>query len=425
MSGRDGGGMGPLRDGQTVAVIGGGPGGIGCALALKREAARRGTDVHVIVFEGKRFGAHYNQCAGVLSPPIVSILKEHCGVTLPPELCQREITGYVLHSEQRSVLLSGSEHGGTSLSVRRVEFDDFLERCAREHGIEIVQARATDLEFRKNEVVVFTWGGTVRAAAVVGAFGLSRAMTATLARHTPYRPPRALETIVTKFHPDGGRSKHIPDLLGNHIHVLLPPVPRVEFGALIPKGNHVTAILAGEALRTDDMDAFLDLPPVRRLVPGRPAPEDYFKGHFPTSLARGAFGDRYVTIGDAAGLVRPFKGKGINSAILTGAMAATTMMEVGVSAGAFRCFYRECEEITRDVWYGRLMRALAGLTSHKLSMDPVLRLAEKDADLRGLLFDCVSGREAYRRIVLRKGNLRLALRLGAAVLLDRVWHPTA
>ena len=413
-------GMGPLSDGQTVAIIGGGPAGIACALTLKREAAHRGIALRVVVLEGKRFGRDYNQCAGVLSPPIAGLLENDFGVVLPPELCQREIQGYVFHSERAGITLSGPEYGGASMAVRRVEFDDYLERHALQQGVEIVQTRATDIEFRQGEVVIFTWGGTLRAAAVVGAFGLSRAMTATLARHTSYRPPRTLETVVTKVHPAGMGGGRIPDLLGNHIHVLLPSLPRVEFGALIPKGNHVAVIIAGDALRTDDMDGFLDLPPVREIVSGSPNPEEYFKGPFPIGLARGAIGNRYDTICDAAGLVRPFKGKGINSAITTGMLAAQTMMQEGVSAEAFRAFRRRCQDITGDMPYGRLVRALARLASHQFSMEPVVRLAGNDALLRDLLFDCVSGRETYRHIVLRKGNLRLAMRLGSALLLDRL-----
>ena len=37
---------------------------------------------------------------------------------------------------------------------------------------------------------------------------------------------------------------------------------------------------------------------------------DYHRGCFPVKPAKHLFGDRYVTIGDAAGLIRPFKGKG-------------------------------------------------------------------------------------------------------------------
>jgi flavin-dependent dehydrogenase len=263
--------------------------------------------------------------------------------------------------------------------------------------------------------MLFTWAGTFRADAVVGAFGTGRVMADTFARRTAYRPPPLLETLVTKHHPLGEGSGDIPDLLGNFIHVFLPPLPRIEFGALIPKGDHVTAIIAGSAARTDDMTAFLALPAVRRLADIPPDPVHYYRGRFPVGLARGYYGDRYVTVGDAAGLVRPFKGKGITSAVVTGGLAAAAMLDAGISAAALREFARGCAEITGDLWYGRLVRGLAWITGHWFAVDPLVRQAHADAALRDVLFDCVSGRDTYRRIVLRRGNPALALRLALAL----------
>ena len=411
--------MGPLSDGQTVAIIGGGPGGIACALALTREATSRGIALNILIFEGKRFEVDFNQCSGILSPPLLSILAEHA-IVLPPSLIQREILGYVLHADTQSLVLSGDEYGGVSLAVHRAEFDHYLMQCARERGARIIPTRVSDLEFHSHGARIFTWQGTHDAAVIVGAFGLSRAMTSTLARYTAYRPPRTLDTVITRIHPDGYTREFIPDLLDNHIHVILPPLPRVEFGAVIPKGNHIAVIVAGRQVTTADMDAVLALPAIRRLLPAGAAAEEYYKGRFPISVARGMFGDRYVAVGDAAGLVRPFKGKGINSSMISGALAARTMLDEGVSAQAFTHYAADCRDITGDIGWGGLVRKLAWFTSHHLSMDAILREATRDAALRELLFDCVSGRESYRHIVRRRGNLLRALRLGLAAVVDRL-----
>ena len=63
--------LGPLEDGQSVAIIGGGPSGAACAITLKNLAAEMGKEIDVILYEGKEFSGepHYNQCVGVLSPP--------------------------------------------------------------------------------------------------------------------------------------------------------------------------------------------------------------------------------------------------------------------------------------------------------------------------------------------------------------------
>lgn len=406
--------LGPIQDGQTVAIIGGGPGGVGCALALQQEAQRLGRDIQIVLFEGKRFGEHYNQCAGVLSPPCQELLQTF-DLSLPADLIQRKIAGYVLYGDREQLYLPEADSEAPSLAVQRAHFDRFLLAQARSRGVEIVQGRVTDVEFHPEGIIVYSWSGTYRACAVVGAFGLSKAMAACFARRVGYVPPPFLETLVANFYPNSAEA--LPDLLGNLIHVFLPRLPRVEFGALIPKSDHLTVILAGWDVSGREMDAFLALPLVRALLPATPH-TDYFKGRFPIGLARRFWGDRYVLIGDAAGLVRPFKGKGINSALFTGRIAAETLLQEGLSRTALARFHRRCHELTGDLWYGRLMRRLAHLSAH-LSLDPILRLAQQEPHLRQLLFDCVSGRETYRNIVCRRENLGLAGRLAPALL--RSW----
>src|SRR5512147_490848 len=102
-------GLGPLADGGRVVVIGGGPGGTATAIALKRGAIALGRDVKVTVVEGKQFlnEQHYNQCAGVLSPPVVDLIERVLQVPFPHHLCNKTITGYVLHTAHRSVILDG------------------------------------------------------------------------------------------------------------------------------------------------------------------------------------------------------------------------------------------------------------------------------------------------------------------------------
>jgi flavin-dependent dehydrogenase len=57
---------------KHIVIIGGGPGGSACALALERKATELGRPVRITLIEGKQFRGekHYNQCVGVLSPPL-------------------------------------------------------------------------------------------------------------------------------------------------------------------------------------------------------------------------------------------------------------------------------------------------------------------------------------------------------------------
>ena len=62
---------------KRIAIIGGGPAGTSCALTLLRGARERGREIEVLLIEPKRFGEHYNQCAGVLT--VDESLKELMG----------------------------------------------------------------------------------------------------------------------------------------------------------------------------------------------------------------------------------------------------------------------------------------------------------------------------------------------------------
>ena len=94
-----------INDGDTVCVVGGGPGGSACAMVLLKEAQQLGKKIKVVLLEHKKFSEnrHYNQCIGVLSPPFEDILKNELDLVLPDNLVLNEIEGYRLHSDLLSL----------------------------------------------------------------------------------------------------------------------------------------------------------------------------------------------------------------------------------------------------------------------------------------------------------------------------------
>ena len=132
----------PLENGDTVCILGGGPGGASCALALKREAQKLNKEVRVVIFEQKSFREprQYNQCIGVLSPPLENILKEKLGVDLAKHLLLKEIEGYCLHSDVLSLNLDGKDHGKT-YAVSRADFDALMLEEAEKSGAEVLPSK--------------------------------------------------------------------------------------------------------------------------------------------------------------------------------------------------------------------------------------------------------------------------------------------
>lgn len=395
-------GMGPLQDGGTAVVIGGGPGGTAAALALKQGAQALGRQIQVVIIEEKHFAGeqHYNQCAGVLSPPIATMMEQELSVPFPHHLTQCMINGYVLHTAKRQITLDGEAE--PSIALRRIQFDAYMLDVTRQRGVEVQAARATDIEFHADKVIVYTNSGSLKADVVVGAFGLDEGAAAIFRRAVSYRQPAALSSVVTKYHPGDAGIKEF----GQRIHAFLPPDPEIEFGAVTPKGNHLTINIAGAAVDARLMEAFLATPDVRKTLPylenaGRFSTKDlrYFKGRFPRGLAHNFAGDRFVMVGDAAGLVRAFKGKGVTSAIQTGIRAAQVILNDGISEWAFQKYRALNADIIGDLPYGQVMRHLTILGARLGLMDVVLLAAEQDEHLRRALFDAVSAHRPYREVV--------------------------
>src|ERR671938_842174 len=422
-----------LHDGSTIVIIGGGPAGASCAIRLLRGADARGLRLRVLIFEGKDFNVHANQCVGVLSPPVEDVLAEELDIHLPPSLIQRQIFGYRLHGARENLFLTGHgasasdvRKGSATYAVERAEFDQFMLDRARELGAQVIEARVTGVEFVRgdglDEVRVYSESEYIRADVVVGAFGLDEALLSVFEEVTNRnrrrgfrRPAKWLKSYLTTL---PAPACFQTEKLGHIVHAFLLPsaCPRIEFGAITPKGDHVLVNIAGERVSSSDLDLFLQMPEVQQLLPAfDPLAINYYEGRFPSAPARNAYGHRYALVGDATGWLRPFKGKGINTAIITGLRAAETMLEHGVSKRAFEHYRRACGDLLRDYRYGVMVRHLM-LWGARLCLDPMIDVGKTDPLMYDALFDAVSGHESYRNIIRRSMKTRIVRKVAVRAL---------
>lgn len=395
--------LGPLNDGGRVIIIGGGPSGVACALALQKLGNESGRHLSITIVESKEFSGerHYNTCSGVVSPPLAELLENGLGLPFPYHLARSRISGYVLHTNRAEIQLDDPDR--SCIALRRIQFDAYMLDAAQQRGITVEPARAMDMEFHDDRVIVYTDGVPVEGDVVVGAFGMDEGTAALLARHTAYRSPWALSAVVTKYHP----GLEAMTEFGPYIHAFLPGDARIEFGAVTPKGNHLTINIGGLSVDSDIMASFLNYPAVSGVLKGmefarRTDANDlrFYKGRFPNSQAENYYGDRFVIVGDAAGLVRAFKGKGITSGVSTGIRAARTMIEHGISRAAFHEHYRAAnQDITGDLSYGRFVRLLAINMGRIGWMDAVICAAQNDERLQCALYDAVSAVGPYKDVL--------------------------
>ena len=310
-----------LMDGAQIGVIGGGPAGSFFSFFLLDMAARRGIDIHVDIYEPRDFSkpgpAGCNMCGGIISESLVQQLAVE-GISLPQTVVQRGINSYVLHTDVGSVPIE------TPLQEKRIgavfrgpgprgltefkwgSFDGHLQQLALEKGANVIHERVGDVTWNEGRPQVVTKSGSPNTydllAVCVGVN--SSVLKLFQSMEIGYRPPETTKTFIREFYLGEQR---VNEILGSSMHVFLLDIPRLEFAALVPKGDYVTLCMLGTDIDMDLVHMFLDDPTVRSCLPVDLDPNEGSCQCSPRINVKAAFqpfGDRLVFIGDSGGDVR-------------------------------------------------------------------------------------------------------------------------
>jgi hypothetical protein len=223
-----------------------------------------------------------------------------------------------------------------------------------------------------------------------------------------YRPPRTTKTLIREYWLGTG---DIDRYLGNAMHVFLLNIPRLEFAAIIPKGEYASLCLLGDEIDDELVDSLVESPEVKRLMPPDLRLEEGVCQCRPRINVQGAaqpFGDRIVFIGDC-GVTRLYK-DGIGAAYRTAKSAAATAVFQGISAEDFRRHYLPaCKAIHGDNAIGKLIFWVTRqIQSRRVTRRAVLRMtaSEQRKDdsnqwMSMVLWDMFTGSAPYRDILLR------------------------
>ncbi len=366
-----------LEDGSRVAVIGGGPAGSFFAYFLLNGARRIGLDLHVDIYEPRDFSSagpgSCNMCGGIISESLVQSLAAE-GVILPSSVVQRGIDSYVMHVDGGHERIDtpfhekriAAVHRGTGprgiQEIKWGSFDGYLLGLAEQAGAAPNRQRVTDLRWKDGRPEVVTREGTSRTydLAVV-ATGVNAA-TARICEGLGlgYSPPPTTKTYISEFFLG---QEMVSEQLGSSMHVFLLDIPRLEFAALIPKGDYVTLCLLGHGIDGALVERFLAHPEVRQcLPPDWHAPKRFChcSPGISIGVARSYFADRVLFVGDC-GVTRLYK-DGIGAAYRSAKAASGAVLFGGISAGDFRRRYAPaCRRMARDNALGRIVFGVTGL----------------------------------------------------------------
>jgi flavin-dependent dehydrogenase len=411
-----------LSKGSRIAVVGGGPSGSFFAFFLLKMAAAIDLDIEVDIYDPRSFShcgpAGCNHCGGIVSESLVQILAAE-GINLPSSVVQRGIESYVVHmdvgsvaiqnqvGEQRIAALYRGNGPRESCESPWESFDGYLQGLAVQRGANVVRKLITDIDWRSGYPwLQFADQAELKYDLVTVATGVNSNFLKLLDdMPAGFELPRTTRAYVCEFR---SSEDEILSILGNSVHAFLLPIPRLEFAAIIPKGEFATVVMLGDDLDDEVVHAFLKDPAVLRCFPTNVLPPVCSCAPLVNMGARKKpYGDRIVLVGDS-GVTRLYK-DGIGAAFRTGKAAATTAVFQGVSEEAFKhSFWPTCQSITRDNAIGKVMFGTTGILKRVTFLrNVILRMTAREQmdpsrkpHMSLLLWNMFTGSAPYTQIFL-------------------------
>ena len=412
-----------LENGSRVGVIGGGPAGTFFAYFLLKMAESLGLHLNIDIYEPRFFNhtgpAGCNHCGGIVSESMVQLLAAE-GINLPPSVVQRGIDSYTLHMDVGDVRIQTPHFEKRIAAVFRgngprespktdnIGFDRYLLDLASSSGANVIRKIVNRVELQGDRPQLSSPDGTSASYDLIAVTtGINSQALQMFSQSAPdYKSPRTLRTFICEFHL--GREV-IEEYLGTSMHVFLLDIPRLEFAAIIPKGEYATLCILGEEVDNELVDTFLNTPEVKRCFPHSivPAPACHCFPHVNVETATRPYRDRMVWIGDC-GTARLYK-DGIGSAYRMAKAAARTAVFHGISADDFeQYFWTACNKINFDNMIAKVIFTVTRLIQKgRFLRRGVLRMTSKEQlkdgrrDMSSALWDVFTGSAPYKEVLLR------------------------
>jgi geranylgeranyl reductase family protein len=357
-----------------VLVIGAGPSGAHFAA----QAAKKGYSVALI--EKGQLG-RAKCCAGGLSGRFLS------QYSVPPKLVEREIRRFVMVSPsgERAELLFDKTSG---ITVNRADFDRWLVEQANDCGCDTrFGAAAKKVAFHSDGVDVTVDSGEVlRGKVLIGAFGMAPQMFRMLGLQTP-KFSLGLQAEIAL--PETETDSDVNDQIEFYFN---PKYSKAGYSWVFPKKQSAAIGLVTDPLSSQKTEALHSF--IKDYTAEHPNFTEHLPAHMrfgcamlPNSPVERMSGNRFMLLGDAAGLIDPTTWEGIYFAFKS-ADIALEAFESSYSKATFssealgsyqadwkRKFGKELEHahsIQRRV-YGERMGKLWKLIIHELNSDDKLR----------------------------------------------------
>jgi geranylgeranyl diphosphate/geranylgeranyl-bacteriochlorophyllide a reductase len=371
-----------------VAVVGAGPAGAWAGYQLARGGAR------VALIDGSH--PREKPCGGGVTGRTLELVRDAIPLTRLPAVRVEDAT--FSHSSGHSRMpLPADVEGLPALCVApRRDFDGMLLAAAIDAGAEHVASQARSIERANGGWIIDTREGRTHAKWLFGADGAN-----SLVRRRIVRPfHRSDLSIATGF--------FVRQRTSSDVIIEFEDSPAGYIWSF-PRRDHLAV---GICAQTDEATSS----GLRTRISGwiekhlGPSVADRYSWPIPSLRAQSiaherAAGDRWMLLGDAAGLVDPITREGIYFAVRSGELAAESLLGGRTPAADYR------RRIEREIHQELICAARLKARFYQPRFTGLLvKALQRSRRIREVMSDLVSGRQPYRGLRRRLlGTLELGL----------------
>jgi geranylgeranyl reductase family protein len=378
-----------------VIIVGGGPAGSAAGFHLARQG------IHVVIIDKADF-PRFKPCGGGLTYRILTRFPQFKDAI---EACilSRPCTIHFYAPDFSCVHYT--YHEPLTLMIRRSEFDTtLLDQCRRVGASVVTSTRVAHVAVTGDGVEAkTTHGETFRAKALIGADGAN----SLVARQVDLRGKWQHEDFVTCLVTEIPHSSH--DLQDHSaIHILFGLNGLKGYGWIFPKQEYINIGIAGKILRTQNSniktmyEEFLHTLKVQEKISPSFEATNIRGGIIPVKgVISKTQTNRVLLCGDAAGFTNALTGEGIYYAMVSGELAAKTLVQAfqqnTFSESALTSYQTAWQEEIGDEIIQSVHIQQRLLTNPRFT-NILIKTVEKHQQMKKAFTDYFMGKTAYRTL---------------------------
>ncbi|MDO8055734.1 MAG: NAD(P)/FAD-dependent oxidoreductase, partial [Candidatus Hermodarchaeota archaeon] len=307
-----------------VIIVGAGPAGATTAKYLLDHLP----NLRVLILEKSSQLPRQKPCGGYIGSELFELFPYLQGHE--KHFVESESYRGILHSPDLRYQVSGRTH---MLGVLRHTFDAYLSGLAQQVGAQIgTRSRVINLKLHSDEILIQLQDGRkLTTKIVVGADGVTSIVARRTGLHGGWKPHQICKTVVKELPVDPNfiLDQYGPD---RPVHLFLQFNQIPGYAWVFPKVHSINfglGCFANTPVRLIDyFHLLVRILTERAMIPPNASLENVQAGICPTAGPLNITqGERVLLVGDAAGFVSPLTGAGIVWGMLSGQLAAQTLVE--------------------------------------------------------------------------------------------------